>query len=140
MKRQLILIIFLVFCFFPLKLQQKYNSTTPKIGDGATKFLANTTQGTIDFPNDYGNKLKVSFSNPHDFTHVCSSEILQLAKMQKEFAKPGTNFVIISTDFLESHFEGTKDFESIKNGQFEPVEINFPLVADDYFVISKSTG
>jgi peroxiredoxin (alkyl hydroperoxide reductase subunit C) len=140
MKRELILIIFLVSCCFPLKSQQKYNSTIPKIGDDAAQFRANTTQGTLDFPNDYGNQLKVLYSNPHDFAPVCSSEILQLAKMQNEFAKPGTNLVIISTDFLESHFEGTKELESIKNGNFEPVEINYPLVTDDYFVISKSTG
>ena len=140
MKRELVLIVFFVFCLFTLKSQQKFNSNIPMIGDDAPEFRAKTTQGTLDFPNDYGNHWKILFSHPRDFTPVCSSEILQLAKIQNEFTKLGTNLVVISTDFLQSHYEWIKDLESIKNGKFEPVKINFPLVADDHFVISKKYG
>ena len=110
------------------------------IGEEAPSFHAESTVGTLTFPNDYGKHWKILFSHPRDFTPVCSSEILQLARMEDEFTKLGTNLVVISTDFIQSHYQWKKDLEAIKTGKFEPVKIQFPLVADDHFVIAREYG
>ena len=110
------------------------------IGEDAPSFHAESTVGALTFPNDYGKHWKILFSHPRDFTPVCSSEILQLARMQNEFTKLGTDLVVISTDFIQSHYQWKKDLEAINVGRFEPVKIQFPLVADDHFVIAREYG
>ena len=75
----------------------------PMLGDDAPKFTAESTTGTIIFPDDYTLKWKILFSHPADFTPVCTSEILELAAAQKEFDKLGTNLVIVSVDPVADH-------------------------------------
>ena len=140
MRKDFILTAFFFFCFCNLNAQEKNRSNIPMIGEDAPKFYAQTTTGPLTFPDDYGSHWKILFSHPRDFTPVCSTELLQLARMQTEFARLGTNIVVVSTDFLQSHFEWEKALESIKDGKFESGKINFPLVADDHFVISRKYG
>ena len=45
-------------------------TTMPRIGDKAPSFTAKTTQGTINFPEDYKGKWKILFSHPADFTPI----------------------------------------------------------------------
>ena len=45
----------------------------PLLGEDAPSFTAQTTQGQIDFPNDFKGKWVVLFSHPADFTQVCTS-------------------------------------------------------------------
>lgn len=40
----------------------------PRIGDKAPAFKAITTQGDINFPEDYAGKWVIFFSHPADFT------------------------------------------------------------------------
>lgn len=61
----------------------------PMIGDTAPEFTAESTHGIINFPADFGNNWKIIFSHPRDFTPVCSTELLELANAQSEFAKLG---------------------------------------------------
>jgi peroxiredoxin (alkyl hydroperoxide reductase subunit C) len=42
----------------------------PLIGDPAPAFNAVTTQGEINFPEDYYGRWVVLFSHPADFAHV----------------------------------------------------------------------
>lgn len=140
MKKEFVLLTLLFFCVCDLKSQYNSGSNIPMIGDNAPGFIAESTNGTVSFPDDYADHWKILFSHPRDYTPVCSSEILQLARMQDEFAKLGTNLVVISTDFLQSHFQWKKDLEAIKYGKNEPVKITFPLVADDHFIISRKYG
>ena len=44
----------------------------PRIGDKAPAFKAVTTQGEINFPQDYSGKWVIFFSHPADFTPVCT--------------------------------------------------------------------
>ena len=110
------------------------------IGDMAPSFKANTTQGSLDFPNDYYGKWKVIFSHPADFTSVCTTEIMELAHMQDEFKKLNAAIIVISTDRLNSHIQWIKSMESIKYKDYPSLKINFPLISDYDLKISKLYG
>ncbi len=141
MKIKFVFVAFLIFCFSGLKSQQKkINSNIPVIGQDAPPFNAESTIGTLSFPDDYGKDWKVIFSHPRDFTPVCTSEILGLARMQDDFAKLDTKLIVISTDFIQSHFQWKKELESLRSERFAPVTIKFPLVADDHFIIARKYG
>ncbi len=112
----------------------------PMIGDMAPAFTAESTHGTINFPADYGNKWKIIFSHPGDFTPVCSTEILELANAQKEFEKLGTSIIVVSTDRLETHFNWKEALEEIDFKNRGTREIKFPLIDDQAYVISDLYG
>jgi peroxiredoxin 2/4 len=116
------------------------NFKIPLIGETAPSFTAESTGGTINFPEDYGRKWKVLFSHPQDFTPVCSTEIVELARLQDEFDKLGIKLVVISVDGLETHMQWKKSLESLKINGMNSVHINFPLVDDDNLVVSKKYG
>ena len=59
----------------------------PLIGEDAPAFTAVTTQGPINFPDDYKGKWVILFSHPADFTPVCTTEFMTFASMQEEFRK-----------------------------------------------------
>ncbi|WP_319499675.1 redoxin domain-containing protein [uncultured Draconibacterium sp.] len=102
----------------------------PLIGSKAPKFSANTTNGKITFPNDFGNNWKILFSHPADFTPVCSSELLELAHLQKEFNKLGVKVAVISTDNVELHKMWKAHLEELDYKKRGPVDIEFPIIED----------
>ncbi len=59
----------------------------PLIGEKAPSFVAETTQGPINFPEDYKGKWVIFFSHPADFTPVCTTEFMTFASMADEFKK-----------------------------------------------------
>ena len=75
-------------------------NSMPRIGDKAPSFKAVTTQGNINFPEDYSGKWKILFSHPADFTPVCTSEFMTFAKMAPEFEALNTQLVGLSVDGL----------------------------------------
>jgi peroxiredoxin (alkyl hydroperoxide reductase subunit C) len=112
----------------------------PLIGENAPAFTAESTNGTITFPSDYGRKWKILFSHPQDFTPVCSSELLELAYLQDEFNKLDVKMAVISTDALETHLQWKKSLEMINLGDRGPVKIKFPIIDDEDINISKKYG
>ena len=106
----------------------------------APSFTAVSTTGKINFPEDYYGKWKILFSHPADFTPVCTSEILELAFIQEEFKKLKTALVVISTDGLNSHIEWVKSIESIDYNDLGKVKVDFPIVSDFDFAISRKYG
>ena len=120
--------------------QDPKDSRIPLIGEPAPKFTAESTAGTINFPDDYYAKWKILFSHPADFTAVCSSEILELANLQEDFKNLNTQLVVVSTDAVSSHIEWVKSLESAKYKSREPVKIMFPLVSDKSIEISREYG
>jgi peroxiredoxin 2/4 len=112
----------------------------PLIGDKAPAFSAESTNGMITFPVDFGNRWKILFSHPADFTPVCSSELLELASMQPEFDKIGVKLAVISTDPIETHKSWKKSLESIAYAGREPIRIKFPLIEDHSKEIAKRYG
>jgi peroxiredoxin 2/4 len=116
------------------------NQRIPLIGSGAPSFKAPSTQGIISFPNDFGDKWKILFAHPRDFTPVCSSEILDLAYRQEEFKKLNTQIVVLSVDRLVSHQSWKADLENIDFRGRGKVQIEFPLVVDSSYAISYKYG
>jgi peroxiredoxin 2/4 len=139
MKTNILTLIFLaMFIGSPIAYSQTVNNgQTPYIGQTAPSFKGQSTTGMINFPDDYFNKWKILFSHPADFTPVCTSEIMALAAKQEEFKKLNTALVVISTDGLNSHIEWVKSIESISAPGNYSVKINFPLVADVSYEVSK---
>ena len=112
----------------------------PLIGETAPSFTAESTNGTITFPDDYAGKWKVLFSHPADFTPVCSSEILELATDYDSFKKLNTQLVVVSTDDLDRHINWKKSLESLNyNGEGQQ-QIKFPIVDDHTKSIAQAYG
>jgi alkyl hydroperoxide reductase subunit AhpC len=116
------------------------NFRIPLIGETAPTFTAESTKGTLTFPDDFGNKWKVLFSHPQDFTPVCSSEILELAHLQDQFDKLGVKIAVVSTDNVATHTQWKKALESLDIDNRGQVSIKFPIVADEDVSISKKYG
>jgi peroxiredoxin 2/4 len=121
-------------------LKEDRNFRIPLIGEDAPSFTAESTNGTINFPADFGRKWKILFSHPQDFTPVCSTEILELGYLQSQFEKLGIKIVVISTDRLDSHIQWKKSLEELNLNNRGPLKIKFPLVADENLAISKEYG
>ena len=139
MKKLTILIIF-VSLYTVTMAQEDRNFRIPLLGETAPSFTAETTNGTLNFPGDFGKKWKVLLSHPQDFTPVCSSEILELAQMQSEFDKLGAKVVVVSTDNIKSHKDWVNALEELKYKDREPVKIKFPLVDDYSKTVAKKYG
>ena len=116
------------------------NFRIPLIGESAPSFTAESTKGTINFPSDFGRKWKILFSHPADFTPVCTTEIIELAKMEDQYTKLGIKLVVMSTDALDTHVQWKKSMESLNLNNNGSVKINFPLVDDNNQSISKKYG
>lgn len=129
---------------FPSETDEKFkedrNFRIPLIGETAPSFTAESTNGTVKFPSDFGNNWKILFSHPQDFTPVCSTEILELAKNQNEFDKLGVKLVVVSTDALSTHVQWKKSMEGLSFFKTGPVKIEFPLVDDKNLSVSKKYG
>ncbi len=116
------------------------NFRIPLIGEKAPSFTAESTNGVIHFPRDYGKNWKIIMSHPQDFTPVCSSEIMELANLQNEFNKLGVKLIVVSVDPLSTHVQWKKAMEQLSAKENMPVTIKFPLVADNNLTISKEYG
>jgi len=131
---------FVLSVFVLLFANYSWSQSIPMIGDNAPSFTAETTSGPLNFPSDYGSKWKIIFSHPRDFTPVCSSEVLTLSHMQKEFEELNANLVVVSTDDLQKHIMWKHALEETMYKKMDPVKINFPLVDDSKLSVSKSYG
>jgi peroxiredoxin 2/4 len=139
--RKIIVLLAMLFIPFSQMLAQKDTiSRIPLIGEDAPSFVAETTNGTLNFPSDFGNKWKILFSHPADFTPVCSSEILELAAMQNDFDKLGVKLAVVSTDQLDRHNSWKKTLEDISFKGREPMKIKFPFIDDNSRTISREYG
>jgi peroxiredoxin 2/4 len=120
--------------------QYEKNNGIPLVGFDAPSFTAQSTNGNINFPEDFGNNWKIIFAHPRDFTPVCSSEILELAYKQEEFYHLGVNLIVLSQDNLPTHLSWKAALEETPYKGRDPVKIHFPLVVDYNFEISLLYG
>jgi len=113
----------------------------PLIGDDAPSFTAVTTQGQINFPEDYKGKWVILFSHPADFTPVCTTEFMTFASMQEDFRKMNTELIGLSIDSIFSHIAWLKRIEEkIEYKGMKNLEIKFPLIADLKMDVAKKYG
>lgn len=129
--------VFTLLFFTGISFSQKH---IPLIGSTAPSFKANSTNGVLTFPDDFGENWKILFSHPKDFTPVCTTELLELAYMQSEFKKLGVKVAVISIDNLKQHTNWKRHLESIDFKGRGSQEIQFPLFEDPDAVVSKNYG
>jgi peroxiredoxin (alkyl hydroperoxide reductase subunit C) len=119
---------------------ENYNKM-PLIGDDAPAFTAKTTQGDINFPEDYKGNWVILFSHPADFTPVCTTEFMTFAKMQKEFKDLNTELVGLSVDSIYAHIAWLNRIkEKIKYKDMENMDVTFPLIEDIKMDVANKYG
>jgi len=117
------------------------NVTMPLIGDKAPSFTAVTTQGEINFPEDYEGKWVILFSHPADFTPVCTTEFMTFASMQQEFKDLNVELIGLSVDSLYAHIAWLRTIkEKIEYKGMKDVEVDFPLIEDIKMDVAKKFG
>lgn len=112
----------------------------PLIGEKAPEFEAITTQGVINFPEDYQGKWVILFSHPADFTPVCTTEFMTFAAMADEFKELNTELVGLSVDSLYAHIAWLRKIQDIEWKGMKDIEVKFPLIEDIRMDVSKKYG
>src|SRR5438046_1402800 len=96
-----------------------------RLGDIASDFSANTTAGPIEFYKWAEESWVIFFSHPKDFTPVCTTELVEVAKKMGEFQKRNVKVLALSVDSVDDHKKWIKDIEETQN-----VQINYPIIGD----------
>ncbi len=113
----------------------------PRIGDKAPSFKAVTTQGDIQFPDQYAGSWVILFSHPADFTPVCTSEFMTFATLEKQFEELDCKLVGLSVDGLYSHIAWLRTIkEKIEYKGMKDVEVKFPLIEDITMDVARKYG
>ena len=113
----------------------------PRIGDKAPEFKAVTTQGNINFPEDYKGSWVILFSHPADFTPVCTSEFMTFANLEQKFSEVNCKLVGLSVDGLYSHIAWLRTIkEKIEYKGMKNIEVKFPLIEDITMDVAKRYG
>ncbi|GGD69824.1 peroxiredoxin [Croceicoccus mobilis] len=105
-----------------------------RIGDAVPNFTARSTTGDVDL-SDYRGRWLMLFSHPADFTPVCTTEFVELAKVAHEFEARDCAMMALSVDSLFSHFAWLRMIRE----RFG-VEVRFPIVEDPTLVIGRAYG
>jgi len=106
----------------------------PRIGEQAPDFEAVTTHGPLTM-NALRGQWVVLFSHPADFTPVCTTEFVALARRAEEFAQRNVKLVGLSIDSIHSHLAWLRNIEE-KLG----VKIPFPVIADVDMKVANKFG
>lgn len=112
----------------------------PLIGDKAPAFKAVTTQGEINFPEDFQGKWVILFSHPADFTPVCTTEFMTFASMAEEFEQLNTQLLGLSVDSLYSHIAWLRKIQELEWKGMKNVEVKFPLIEDIRMEVARKYG
>lgn len=107
----------------------------PRIGDEAPSFTATTTVGDLTFADWAAGSWVLMFSHPADFTPVCSTELVEFARREEEFARRGAKLIGLSVDSIHAHLAWQRNLHE-KLG----VEITYPLIADPRGEVARLYG
>ncbi|MFW7354643.1 MAG: peroxiredoxin [Brucella sp.] len=105
-----------------------------RLNDKAPGFSARSTLGEVSL-SSYRGRWLLFFSHPADFTSVCTSEFIALAKAQERFANLNCDLLGLSVDSLYSHVAWLRDI-----ARSFGVKVHFPLIEDSAMVIAKAYG
>ncbi len=103
-----------------------------RINSEAPNFIAETTEGKIDFHDWIGDSWAILFSHPKDFTPVCTTELGYMAKLKPEFDKRNTKLIGLSVDPVDNHARWAQDI-----GETQGTAPNFPMIGDTDLNVSK---
>jgi alkyl hydroperoxide reductase subunit AhpC len=106
-----------------------------QLNDDAPNFIAQSTEGKIDFYEWLGNSWAILFSHPKDFTPVCTTELGAVAKLKPEFDKRNVKVIGLSVDGLSNHEKWSDDIKETQG--YKP---NFPIIADEDRKVSDLYG
>jgi thioredoxin-dependent peroxiredoxin len=106
-----------------------------RLGDTAPDFLAQTTQGPVQFHKWIGDSWAVLFSHPKDFTPVCTTELGYMAKIKPEFDRRGVKVIGLSVDSAGDHQRWAADIEETQGAA-----PNYPIIGDADFRVAKLYG
>ncbi len=105
-----------------------------RIGDAAPDFSARSTLGQVSL-SDYRGRWVLLFSHPADFTPVCTSEFVALAKAADRFADMDCALLAVSVDSLYSHFAWVRAIHD----RFG-VKVRFPIIEDPTLILGRAYG
>lgn len=105
-----------------------------RINDLAPDFVARTTQGDVRL-SQYRGQWVVLFSHPADFTPVCTSEFVALARRAAEFESLKCVLLGLSVDSLFSHLAWLADIHRNFG-----VRVPFPVIEDPSMAIARAYG
>jgi peroxiredoxin 2/4 len=105
-----------------------------RLGDEAPLFQARSTFGPVSL-EDYRGHWLLFFSHPADFTPVCTSEFVSLARAFEDFARLDCRLLALSIDSLHAHLAWTHAIET----EFG-VKVPFPIVEDPSMAVAKAYG
>lgn len=106
----------------------------PLLYDPAPEFRARTTMGDRSL-SDYRGRWLVFFSHPGDFTPVCTSEFIALARAAPRFRAMDCDLLALSVDSLLSHLAWLRSIREDFG-----VEVGFPIVEDPSMGIARAYG
>lgn len=105
-----------------------------RIGDRAPNFRARSTMGDVSLA-DYRGRWLMLFSHPADFTPVCTSEFVAIARAADRFAAMDCALLGLSVDSLYSHLAWVRSIHDSFG-----VTIPFPIVEDPSMAIGRAYG
>lgn len=105
-----------------------------RIGDIAPDFEARSTIGPVRL-SAFRKRWLVLFSHPADFTPVCTTEFVALAREAAAFEARDCALMALSVDSLFSHFAWLRMIRD----RFG-VEVRFPILEDPTLVIGRAFG
>lgn len=105
-----------------------------RIGDAAPNFSARSTHGPIELAG-YRGRWVIFFSHPADFTPVCTTEFVALAKAASDFEALDCALLGLSVDSLFAHLAWLRDIKD----RFDEA-IAFPVLEDPSMVIGRAYG
>ncbi|WP_447952787.1 peroxiredoxin [Sphingopyxis chilensis] len=105
-----------------------------RIGDVAPDFIARSTAGPVRL-SDFRGKWLLFFSHPGDFTPVCTSEFVAVARAADRFAALDCALLGHSVDSLFSHLAWIRAIHDDLG-----IAIPFPIVEDSSLEIAHAFG
>lgn len=105
-----------------------------RLGEEAPDFTARSTRGVVSL-SDYRGRWLALFSHPADFTPVCTSEFVAIARAHDRFTASGCELMALSVDSLFSHLAWIRAIRD----RFDVV-VDFPIIEDPTLEIARAYG
>lgn len=106
----------------------------PRLNEPAIPFRVRTTHGERSLA-DYRGRWLLLFAHPADFTPVCTSEFIALAKLHDRFQALGCDLLGLSVDSLFAHLAWVRSIRESFG-----IEIPFAIAEDPSMAVAAAYG